>query len=210
MAVVRVREHVNPLAKKYQTPAPLPDWPAVLGDLQLPLHLDIGCARGRFVHEMALRCPDWNFIGLEIREPLVIQANEWRDEQGLRNLHFLYCNANNTLRPMLASLPIERLRRVSIQFPDPWFKHKHHKRRVVQVPLVQDLADFMPKDSELFIQSDILAVAVEMRDRFTDNPAFQPQATDWLAENPLPLPTEREIGVLQRNEPVYRMLFRRV
>jgi tRNA (guanine-N7-)-methyltransferase len=210
MAVLRVREHVNPLAKKYQTVAPIPDWSTVLGDLSLPLHLDIGCAKGRFVQEMAQRCPDWNFIGLEIREPLVIQANEWRDEQGLKNLHFLYCNANNTLRPMLESLPSERIKRVSIQFPDPWFKNKHHKRRVVQVPLVQDLADFMPSGAELFIQSDILEVAVEMRDRFTENPAFQPQAPDWMPENPLPLPTEREICVLRRNEPVYRMLYRRV
>jgi tRNA (guanine-N7-)-methyltransferase len=77
----------------------------------------------------------------------------------------------------------------------------------VQLPLVQDLADFMPSGSLLFIQSDILDVATEMRDRFAANGVFTPQATDWMPINPMPLPTEREVSVLQKGEPVYRMSF---
>jgi tRNA (guanine-N7-)-methyltransferase len=67
----------------------------------------------------------------------------------------------------------------------------------------------MPAGSMLFIQSDVLAVATEMRDRFSENPAFIPQSTDWLAENPLPVPTERELATLKYNDPVYRMIFHR-
>jgi tRNA (guanine-N7-)-methyltransferase len=207
MALVRVREHVNPLAKRYQAIAPLPQWSAVFADRSRPLHIDIGCAKGRFLQQMAPLQPDWNWLGLEIREPLVLAANEWRDAKELTNLHFLFCNANNTLRPLLASLPAGIVQRVSIQFPDPWFKKKHHKRRVVQPPLVQDLADYMPCGATLFIQSDILAVATEMRDRFAANAAFQNQSATWLTENPMALPTEREVATLRDHDPVYRMVF---
>jgi tRNA (guanine-N7-)-methyltransferase len=195
MALVRVREHVNPLAKRYQTAAPIPQWENVWADLTQPLHIDIGCARGRFLHQMAPLQPEWNFLGLEIREPLVTQANEFRDEAGWRNLHFMFGNANNTLRPLLETLPAGIV------------QQKHRKRRVVQPPLVQDLADFMPIGAMLFIQSDILNVATEMRDRFAANAAFQNQSEDWLDVNPMPLPTEREESTLRHNDPVYRVVF---
>ena len=135
MAILRVREHVNPLSSKYQTPPSIPDWGTLYAQPDLPLHLDIGCARGRFVLQLAQIEPRWNYLGLEIRGPLVDQANQWRTEQGSQNLHYLSCNANNTLRPLLQSLPSGWLQRVTIQFPDPWFKKRHHKRRVVQPEL---------------------------------------------------------------------------
>ncbi len=210
MSLVRVREHVNPLAIKYQTPSSVPDWSLIYPDFSKPLHLDIGCARGKFLLDMAGQSSDWNFLGLEIREPLVIQANEYRDEAELRNLHYLFCNANNSLRPLLGAIPEGMLQRVSIQFPDPWFKKRHQKRRVVQEPLVRDLADLMPVGAQLFIQSDVLPVAEQMRDRFQAAPEFRLTSPDWLAVNPMPVPTERELSTLQYGEPVYRLLFDRI
>jgi tRNA (guanine-N7-)-methyltransferase len=207
MSLVRVREHVNPLSQKYQTPIAPPDWKAIYTNLTQPLHLDIGCGRGRFLLQMAQLQPDWNFLGLEIREPLVQQANDWKQELGLTNVHYLFCNVNNALRPILSSLPISVLQRVSIQFPDPWFKRKHQKRRVVQPEMVEDLAEFLSSGGLLFLQSDVKQVAVEMRDRFAAYPAFTQTALDWLPENPLPVQTERELSTLQREEPVYRTLF---
>ncbi len=52
----RVRQHVNPLSSKYAEPAIAPEWSEVFADLQRPLHLDIGCAKGDFVREMAGWC----------------------------------------------------------------------------------------------------------------------------------------------------------
>jgi tRNA (guanine-N7-)-methyltransferase len=210
MSIARVREHVNPLSLKYQTPATAPDWQQIYTNPGLPLHLDIGCARGRFAMQMAQMNPTWNFLGLEIREPLVIQANEWRDQQGFSNLHYLYCNANNSLQPILKSLPAGALQVVTIQFPDPWFKQRHKKRRVVQAGLVQDLADFLSSGAIVFMQSDILDVAEEMRDRFYENPLFKIQNPEWSQENIMPIPTEREVGVLEAGEPVYRAVFTKV
>ena len=207
MSVVRVREHVNPLSQKYQTPIEPPDWSAVYALLSQPLHLDIGSGKGRFLLQMAQLQPEWNFLGLEIRQPLVEQANDWKTDLNLGNLHYLFCNANNSLRPLLASLPVGTLRQVSIQFPDPWFKRKQQKRRVVQTELVEDLAAFLVPGGTMFVQSDVESVAIDMSDRFEQHPAFQRQHPGWLDSNPLPIATERETSTLERGEPVYRAQF---
>ncbi|MEH2444134.1 tRNA (guanosine(46)-N7)-methyltransferase TrmB [Nostoc sp.] len=208
MAVVRVRQHVNPLAKKYQTPASPLDWGKIYAKPNQPLHLDIGCAKGQFLLNMASIEPNWNYLGLEIREPLVVEANKLRSELALTNLHYLFCNVNNSLDSLLSSLPLGSLQRVTIQFPDPWFKTRHAKRRVVQPELVAELASYLAVGGIVFVQSDMEFIAVEMRDRFAANPAYQKVGTEeWLAENPLPVPTEREIGTQKKGEPVYRALF---
>ncbi|MBD2457453.1 tRNA (guanosine(46)-N7)-methyltransferase TrmB [Nostoc sp. FACHB-87] len=208
MAPVRVRQHVNPLARKYRTPVNPLEWEKVYAQPNQPLHLDIGCARGRFVLQMAQVEPNWNFLGLEIREPLVVEANQLRSELGLSNLHYLYCNANNSLEPLLSGLAPGILQRVTIQFPDPWFKTRHAKRRVVQPELVAELAAYLAVGGVVFLQSDMKFIAVEMCDRFAENSAFTKIGTDeWLAENPLPVPTEREIATQNKGEPVYRALF---
>jgi tRNA (guanine-N7-)-methyltransferase len=211
LAPVRVRQHVNPLAQKYQTPAIPLEWEKIYAKPNQPLHLDIGCARGQFLLNMAKIEPNWNFIGLEIREPLVIEANKLRCESGFVNLHYLFCNVNNSLLSLLSSLPQGTLKRVTIQFPDPWFKTRHAKRRVVQPGLVEELANYLAIGGVVFLQSDMEFIAVEMRDRFAANPAFQRVGTqEWLDENPLPVPTEREITTQKKGESVYRTLFERV
>jgi len=210
LSPVRVRQHVNPLASKFQTPAASPEWRKIYTQQNLPLHLDIGCARGRFVLKMAQVEPNWNFLGLEIREPLVVEANRIRDEMGLRNLHYMFANVNNSLVSLLSTLPEGSLQKVTIQFPDPWFKNRHAKRRVVQRELVTELANYLAVGGVVFLQSDIEFVAVEMCDRFYEHPAFEKLGTTrWLAENPLPVPTEREIATHNKGEPVYRALFRK-
>lgn len=203
--VVRVREHVNPLNRRFSTAIAPPNWAEIYEDMNRPWHLDIGCAKGHFPLKMAEARPDWNVIGVEIREPLVHRANQWRDDAGLRNLHYLPCNANNSVRPILESLPAGAVQLVSIQFPDPWFKKRHQKRRVVQLPLVAELAELLPSGAIVFLQSDVEEVAREMGDRFGAHEHFhKTHDGDWLPENPLPIRTEREISVLQQELPVYR------
>lgn len=211
MALVRVREHVNPLSRHYDRAIEPPDWSRVFPQLDRPLHLDIGCAKGHFVLAMGETAPAWNFLGLEIREPLVHQANRWVRERGLANVHYLSCNANRSLRPLLSSLPAGIVQRVTIQFPDPWFKKRHQKRRVVQPSLVSDLAEFLPVGAQVFVQSDIEEVAIEMRDRFSEHPAFAlTHPLPWLEQNPLPIATERERSVLEQDLPVYRAQCQRI
>ncbi len=207
MARVRVRQHVNPLARQYLNPIQLPNWDKIYSNLDQPLHLDIGCGRGRFLWQIAPVEPQWNFLGLEIREPLVEEANQWRDRDQLTNLHYLFCNVNRSLSEILNSLPQHVLKRVSIQFPDPWFKTRHQRRRMVQPELVDAIATGLVPGGEVFIQSDIKPLAEQIRNHFLNHSAFYPLQEDWLVENPLPIATEREKATLSRNQPVYRVLF---
>jgi tRNA (guanine-N7-)-methyltransferase len=209
MSAVRVRQHVNPLSQKYQSSIDPPDWTKLYQTPTNLLHLDIGCARGQFLLEMAQARPDWNFLGVEIREPLVVRANEARDELGLKNLHYLFCNINVSLATLLGS---QTLAGVTIQFPDPWFKKRHQKRRVAQPELIQTLAQHIQPEGFLFIQSDVLDVAEQMRAVISAHPAFQAssESTPWIHHNPFPIATEREVGVLSEGKPVYRCWFTRL
>ncbi len=70
-----MRQHVNPLSKNFSELDPIPPLNEVLENPKLPLHLDIGCASGDFIFELALKNKNWNYIGIEIREKLVVNAN---------------------------------------------------------------------------------------------------------------------------------------
>ena len=207
---IRIRQHVNPLARKFQQPIQFPNWQEVYQALDRPLHLDIGCARGKFLLEMAQINRSVNYLGIEIRQQLVEFANQTKDELGLSNLHYLFGNMNSSARAILSSFPANSLTTISIQFPDPWFKKRHNKRRVVQPELVEVLVDYLAVGGRVFLQSDIEQVAVEMRDRFKANPRLiQQHDTPWLQDNPLPVPTKRELYVLEQNLPVYRVLLQK-
>ncbi|CEL92745.1 unnamed protein product [Vitrella brassicaformis CCMP3155] len=104
---------------------------------------------------------------------------------------------------------------VTIQFPDPHFKKRHHKRRMVNQQLVDIIGRHLVVGGRLILQSDIFEVAVEMRQLFDAHPAFVDThaADDWQGQpdqNPLGVATEREKGRIANNEPVYRAVFYRV
>jgi tRNA (guanine-N7-)-methyltransferase len=209
MPRIKVRQHVNPLSIIYQESLIPPNWAAVYADLSAPIHLDIGCAWGRFLLQLAQHDRAWNYLGIEIREALVIHAQQKRDELGSTNLDYVFGNINTSLATLLASLPPGKLQRVSIQYPDPCFKNRHAKRRIVQPELVTDLARYLPSGGEVFLQSDLEWVAQEMCDRFSENPAFERTQADWLEPNPLGVPTEREVATLSKGLPVYRAIYQR-
>ncbi|MEM7591223.1 MAG: tRNA (guanosine(46)-N7)-methyltransferase TrmB [Cyanobacteria bacterium P01_A01_bin.83] len=230
---IRIRQHVNPLARKFQQPIAVPNWQDIYAQVDRPWHLDIGCARGKFLLDMAKSNPEVNFLGIEIRSSLVELANRERDQFNLTNLHYLFGNMNSSAPVILESLPVNSLHTISIQFPDPWFKKKHNKRRVVQPELVTILVDYLVPGGKVFLQSDIKEVAEQMRDRFlmhslmgqracphvTPKTAVhrfaanlqlkQQHQTTWLEHNPFPVATERELYVLAQDLPVYRALFQK-
>lgn len=211
LASVRVRQHVNPLSEKYRKPVTPPNWAKIYADPTQPLLLDIGCGRGQFLLSMAQLKPEQNFLGIEIREPLVEQANWRRDELGVTNLHYLFCNVNTSLQKLLDSLAEGVLHEITVQFPDPWFKKRHARRRIVQPALVEVLASYLIEGGIVFLQSDVEAVMVEMCDRFQVHPSFSKQHKDmWLSTNPLLVSTERENAVFFQGKSIYRALFRKV
>ena len=204
MPRVRVHQHVNPLSPFYrQSPEPV-DIVEVFGDPELPLHLDIGCARGRFILRMAEAEPGWNFLGVEIREPLVDEANRLAAEANLNNLHYAFCNAMLWLDKLLSKIPTGRLQMVTIQFPDPWFKKKHAKRRMVNDEMVETIARHLAPVGRVFVQTDIEFLADGMFEMFRANEGLREIA---IAGNPFPVRTEREKAVEDKGLAVYRVIF---
>lgn len=206
MARVRVHQHVNPLAPFYrQAPKPI-DIESVFADPEKPLLLDIGCARGRFLLRMAEAEPKWNYLGVEIREPLVTEANGLAAEAGLTNLHYTFCNAMLWLDRLLESIPPGILQAVTIQFPDPWFKKKHAKRRMVNKEMVEAIANHLAPGGRIFVQTDIEPLAEEMFAFFRADVRFAESSID---KNPFPVKTEREKAVEDKLLPVYRSRWER-
>ena len=204
MPRVRVHQHVNPLAPYFrQAPKPV-DIGSIFVAPEHPLLLDIGSARGRFLLRMAEAQPDWNFLGVEIREPLVIEANEIAKEKNLDNVHYVFCNAMMWLDRLLAEIPKGVLQAVTIQFPDPWFKKKHAKRRMVNAEMVDTIAQHLVPDGKVFVQTDIEFLAEEIFGLFRVDGRFLENS---IVDNPMPVKTEREQAVESKLLPVHRKLF---
>lgn len=207
MPRVRVHQHVNPLSPFYrQQPKPV-DIETVFANPEQPLLLDIGCARGRFILRMAEAEPTWNYLGVEIREPLVDEANRIGGEQGLTNLHYAFCNAMLWLDKLIEGIPDGILQAVTIQFPDPWFKKKHAKRRMVNQELVDTVARKLAPEAAVFVQTDIEFLAEEMFELFRSDERFVERRID---ANPFPVRTEREKAVEDKGLPVYRAMWQRI
>ena len=205
-----MRQHVNPLSRFFQLPLELPHPEALFENPAMPIHLDIGCARGKFLLEMAAIQPEKNFLGLEIRQSLVIAAEREREHLGLKNLRFIFCNANVSLINWLSILPSRTLSIVSIQFPDPWFKRRHQKRRVLQPLLLISLAKRLYPGCQLFVQSDVLPVIKPMQLLIESSGCFDLFETtygDLLTNKPFPVATEREAYAISRDLPIYRALY---
>src|SRR5688572_12818637 len=204
MGRVRVHQHVNPLAPYYrQAPKPV-DPERVFADATKPLLLDVGCARGRFLLRMAEAEPKWNYLGVEIREPLVEEANRLGQEAGLTNLHYEFCNAMLWLDRLLEGIPPGVLQTVTIQFPDPWFKKRHSKRRMVNPEMVDTIAKHLAPGGRVFVQTDIEFLAEEMFGLFRADEKFREEP---IEQNPFPVKTERERAVEEKSLPVFRSTF---
>jgi tRNA (guanine-N7-)-methyltransferase len=151
---------------------------------------------------MAEAEPTWNYLGVEIRAPLVAEANRIARETNLTNLHYEFCNAMLWLGRLLDDIPAGVLRAVTIQFPDPWFKKKHAKRRMVNRELVETVVDKLAIGGRVFVQTDIEFLAEEMFELF--------RSDGRLAETrvkPFAIKTEREKAVEAKGLPVFRAMF---
>jgi tRNA (guanine-N7-)-methyltransferase len=206
MARVRVHQHVNPLAEFYQKLPVTPlDPAAVFETVDQPIHIDIGCGRGRFLLKMAEQKPSWNFLGLEIREPLVDEANRICADHDIRNLFYYFCNAPLDLGRLLEEIPAKDVQLITIQFPDPWFKKRHEKRRMVNKQLVSLIDENLADDGKVFVQTDVEVLSEDIRSHF-EAVGFQSKA---ISDNPLQIKTEREVSVETRALEVFRWIYSR-
>ena len=150
-----MRQHVNPLSSNFNQIERIPSLSEMFDDSKSNLHLDIGCAAGEFLFDLALVNTSWNYLGIEIREKLVKTAKLKVREREIKNLYFAYGNANNILNDFQSKFIIQNVKSISFNFPDPWFKKKHHKRRVIQPEFINILSSLLQTGSLIFIKTDV-------------------------------------------------------
>jgi len=90
----------------------------------------------------------------EGRKNAVIEGLKFLERE-IKNLYFVFGNANNILNDAQGKFIIENLKSISFNFPDPWFKKRHNKRRVIQPGFINMLSNSLQKGSLIFIKTDV-------------------------------------------------------
>jgi len=125
------RERLLPRFGVPYAPATL-DAPAIFGR-HAPLVLEIGFGMGETTAAIAQARPETDFLGVEVYPAGVGALLRRLDEQAIGNVRVVQHDAVEVLRDMIAP---DSLAGVHVFFPDPWPKARHHKRRLIQPPLV--------------------------------------------------------------------------
>jgi tRNA (guanine-N7-)-methyltransferase len=195
----------TPLPIRYELMARhAPEGPVDLG-LLLPgegdLELEIGFGRGRFLLERAQAAPRSRVVGIEIKPKWAHLVEERRKRLGLANAVALCGDAREVLARIV---PDACLARVFIHFPDPWWKKRHSKRRVVDDGLLEQLARLMKPGAALFVQTDVEDRATAMVERIAAAPGFTVRE-GFEHENPYGARSNREARAEEDGLPIYRM-----
>jgi tRNA (guanine-N7-)-methyltransferase len=134
-----------------------------------PTVLEIGFGMGDTTAEIAAMQPDKNFLGIEVHAPGVGSLLKQVEARGLANVRVIQHDAVEVLNHMV---PADSLAGVHIFFPDPWPKKRHHKRRLVQPPLVELLASRVKPGGYIHCATDWEAYAQQMLEVLSAEPSL--------------------------------------
>lgn len=204
--MARRRQHVNPLGLGFESfRGRRPDLPA-----GRPVELEIGCAEAEFLFERAARESDRTYLGLEIRHELVDEVNR-RAERARLPVRAVFGHANHHLADLF---PPARVARVFVNFPDPWFKRRHHKRRLMDDDLARAIHRILEPGGDLLFQSDVWDVALDaMAVLDTLDHLFRNCAgawSFWRARNPYGARSWREAHCEEAGLPIWRLLYQKI
>jgi tRNA (guanine-N7-)-methyltransferase len=116
-----------------------------------PLQVDLGCGEGAFLCELAQRCPEKNFLGIERLSGRVAKACRKADK--IDNVCVLQAETSSAVRYLL---PPESVETFYLLFPDPWPKRRHHRRRIVSPEFLGSIYRALEPRGTLHIATDQL------------------------------------------------------
>jgi tRNA (guanine-N7-)-methyltransferase len=117
-----------------------------------PVELEVGFGKGLFLLTAAQACPEVNFLGIEIVRKYQLYAATRMAVRKLSNVRLACTDARAFLRDCLAG---EVLRAIHVYFPDPWWKKRHHKRRVFTAEFARQCERTLEFWGELHLVSDV-------------------------------------------------------
>lgn len=181
------------------------DYAAIFGR-QAPTVFEIGFGMGETSAKIAAARPDTNFIGVEVHTPGVGGLLKLIEVEGLTNQRIIQHDAVEVLRDMI---PSNSLAGAHIFFPDPWPKKRHHKRRLIQGPLIATLADRLAPGGYLHCATDWHEYAEQMLEVLSAEPLLENTA-DGFAPRPDYRPlTKFEQRGLRLGHGVWDVIFRK-
>ena len=137
---------------------------------EAPTILEIGFGMGETTEKIALARPGDNFLGVEVFNAGVGALLKRIESSSLSNIRIIQHDAVEVLRDMLAP---QSLAGVHIYFPDPWPKTRHHKRRLIQPPLIELLASRLAPGAYLHCATDWQHYAEQMLTVLSANTSLQ-------------------------------------
>lgn len=117
-----------------------------------PVELDIGCGKGQFVVKSCLENPDVNYVGIEIDYKKARHGALRLHKRDQPNGRFWGGDVHQYLDK---SIQPNSLAAVHVYFPDPWWKRKHHKRRLFTEEFVTKLVEVLVPEGYLHFWTDV-------------------------------------------------------
>ena len=195
------------LGPRYLLPfsASVLDVEAVFGR-HAPCVLEIGFGMGDATAAIAAARPDTDFIGVEVHEAGVGALLKRIGDAALTNLRIVRHDAVEVLQQMIAPATLAA---VHVFFPDPWPKKRHHKRRLIQPPLVALLASRLAPGGLVHCATDWQPYAEQMLEVLGDEPLLENTAERFAARPDYRPLTKFEARGLRLGHGVWDLVFRR-
>ena len=175
-------------------------------DRQAPRFLEIGFGMGEGLAETAAAHTENDYLGVEVHTPGVGALLKQIGERGLTNVRIIQHDAVEVLTNMLAP---DSLTGVHIFFPDPWHKKRHHKRRLIQSPLVRLLASRIRPGGYIHLATDWQDYAEQMLAVLTAEPLLQNTVPDYAPRPDTRPLTKFEQRGIRLGHAVWDLVFRR-
>ena len=163
------------------------DWSALFGDAH-PVEIEIGCGKGTFLVEYARRRPDRNVLGIE-NQPRWVRWIEARLSRApLPNARVLCADATLVVARFVRDASVDAYH---LYFPDPWWKRRHEKRRVVDEDFARQVFRTLRRGGVLHLATDVAERFAAMREALAAEP-FVVAITDS------PTPPQRPLTNFER------------
>jgi len=184
-------------------------WHEVFGN-NLPVEIEIGSGKGRFIITSGRARPDRNFLGIERAGKFFRILKQRVMRAGLANVRVLRSEAAYFIRKYVPRCSVQAYH---VYFPDPWPKKRHHKRRLVTGDFISLLSDTLVSGGHLFFATDFLDYFEIMVARARACPDFREVMCTTLlpgSVDPEHAPTHYERKYLLQGREIYKATYIKV